>query len=119
MSKTMEELAEEQHAKERAASQMGRHASELLENPAWEPTWKWLRDSVQESWAKSDPRDADEQLILHTQIKVLDWLKSRFESLVRAGDAIDDEHRRRLLADQAQAEESENVFTRGLRRMRR
>jgi hypothetical protein len=119
MSKTFEQLAEEQHAKERATAQIGRHAAELLANPAWDATWKWLRASVQESWAKSNPQDLEEQTILHTQIKVLDWTKDRFEALVRAGEAADDDQKRRLLAERAEAErEQENVFTRGLRRIR-
>lgn len=117
MSKTMEQLADEQHAKDHATSQMGRHSAALLENPAWDATWTWLRTSVLESWAKSNPQDADEQMILHTQVKVLDWLKGRFESLVQAGEAIDEDQKRRILAEQE--EEPENVFVRGLRRMRR
>lgn len=115
MSKTFEQLAEEQHKADQKTSQMGRDAEALLANPAWDVTWSWLRTSMLEAWATSDLRDEDAQAILLMQVKSLDKLKRQFVALVQAGAAVDDETRRRIIAEQ---EKEENVFARGARALR-
>lgn len=119
---TVEQLAADQENKDRAASLMGHHAGALLANPAYASTWEFLRKGILEGWAGLPASDKDTAAMLHLQIKLLDNLQARFESLVKAGETADAAMRRRieeeLEREEAAARGQQNVFVRGVRNLR-
>lgn len=66
-------------------SDMGVHAAQVLENPAFAEAFEAMRASIVTAWAAADVRDTEGQQLLLQQIKIVERLKGTLAGMIDRG----------------------------------